>query len=75
MKDEDRFCIDKWREQKLLGRFWMRVKADIIYKNKVTKSFRNAEKSVLRCSRSYRLSHRIRTTGLHKRNPSGEGEK
>ena len=45
MKDEDRFSIDKWRGQNLLGRILMRVREDIRHQNKVNQAFQNVEKA------------------------------
>ena len=33
MKDENRFCIDKWRGQNLLGKILMQVREDIRHQN------------------------------------------
>ncbi len=45
MKDEDRFCIDKWRGQNRLGKVLMQVREDIRHQNKVNQAFQNAEKT------------------------------
>ena len=43
MKDENRFSIDKWRGQNLLGKILMRVREDIRHQNKVDQACQNAE--------------------------------
>ena len=35
MKDEDRFCMDRWKGQNLLGKILMRVREEIEYRQKV----------------------------------------
>ena len=45
MIDRDRFSIDKWRGQNLLGRILMRVREDIRHQNKVNQAFQNVEKA------------------------------
>lgn len=45
MKDENRFCTDKWRGQNLLGKILMRVREDIRYRNRVTQVFQNVGKA------------------------------
>lgn len=45
MKDENRFCIDRWRGQNLLGKILMQVRDDIRPQNKVAQVFQNAEKA------------------------------
>lgn len=45
MIDKDRFSIDKWRGQNLLGRILMRVREDIRHQNKVNQAFQNVEKA------------------------------
>ena len=45
MKDENRFFIDKWRGQNLLGNILMRVREDIRHQNIVTQAFENVEKA------------------------------
>lgn len=43
MTDENRFCVEKWRGQNLLGRILMRVREDIRHQNKVNQACQNVE--------------------------------
>ena len=45
MTDENRFCVEKWRGQNLLGRILMRVREDIRHQNKVNQACQNVEKA------------------------------
>ena len=45
MIDKDRFSIDKWRGQNLLGRILMRVREGIRHQNNVNQAFQNVEKA------------------------------
>ena len=43
MKDEDRFCMDRWKGQNLLGKILMRVREETRHQRKVLQAFQNAE--------------------------------
>ena len=43
MKDEDRFCTDRWKGQNLLGKILMRVREETRHQRKVLQAFQNAE--------------------------------
>ena len=43
MKDEDRFCMDRWKGQNLLGKILMRVREETRHQTKVLQAFQNAE--------------------------------
>lgn len=43
MKDEDRFCMDRWKGQNLLGKILMRVREETRHQGKVLQAFQNAE--------------------------------
>lgn len=43
MKDEDRFCMDRWKGQNLLGKILMPVREETQHQGKVLQAFQNAE--------------------------------
>lgn len=43
MKDEDRFCMDRWKGQNLLGKILMRVREETRHQGKVLQALQNAE--------------------------------
>ena len=45
MNDENRYCIERWRGQNLLGKILMQVREDIRHQNKATQAFQNVEKA------------------------------